>query len=88
MLVALLHLLLSTLWWLQSNGEKGIATCEVVCKGRAGHGSIPKGADNALVKAAGVVQAIEAYWPPTVRRRAVYTLLLYASTHTNDTIIH
>lgn len=51
----------------QSNGEKGIAVCEVVCKGRAGHGSIPKGGDNALVKAAEAVQAIQAYWPPTVR---------------------
>lgn len=51
----------------QSNGEKGIAVCEVVCKGRAGHGSLPKGGDNALAKAAEAIQAIQAYWPPTVR---------------------
>lgn len=48
------------------SGEKGSATINVVCKGRPGHGSLPKSCDNALVKAAEVVRCLANYWSPTI----------------------
>ena len=43
--------------------DKGIMTVHVTVRGRSGHTSIPYGVDNALVKAAHVVQRIAAYRP-------------------------
>lgn len=48
------------------NGEKGMASLEVICKGTPGHGSMPLNGDNALVKAAGVVKCLADYWTPTL----------------------
>lgn len=48
------------------NGEKGMASLEVLCKGTPGHGSLPLNGDNALVKAAGVVKSLANYWAPTI----------------------
>ena len=47
-------------------GEKGIAWHRLVVRGTPGHGSMPYGADNALVKAAEVVRRLAAYRGPTV----------------------
>jgi acetylornithine deacetylase/succinyl-diaminopimelate desuccinylase-like protein len=47
-------------------GEKGIAWHRLVVRGTPGHGSMPFGADNALVKAAEVVRRISGYRGPTV----------------------
>src|SRR5262249_51519203 len=44
-------------------GEKGIAWRRLRVKGTPSHGSMPFGADNALVKAAEVVRRIAAYRP-------------------------
>lgn len=44
-------------------GEKGVAWRRLTVRGTPGHGSQPFGADNALVKAAGVVQRLAAYRP-------------------------
>ena len=44
-------------------GEKGIGWRRLRVRGTPGHGSMPFGADNALVKAAGVVQRLAAYRP-------------------------
>ena len=47
-------------------GEKGVAWRRLRVKGTPGHGSMPYGADNALVKAAHVIRRIAEYEP--VRR--------------------
>ena len=44
-------------------GEKGVAWRRLTLRGTPGHGSMPFKADNALVKAAAVVQAIAEYRP-------------------------
>ncbi len=44
-------------------GEKGLAWRRLRIKGTPGHGSMPFGADNALVKAAEVIRRIAAYRP-------------------------
>jgi acetylornithine deacetylase/succinyl-diaminopimelate desuccinylase-like protein len=44
--------------------DKGIMTVHVTVRGTSGHTSIPYGMDNALVKAARVVQRIADYRPP------------------------
>jgi acetylornithine deacetylase/succinyl-diaminopimelate desuccinylase-like protein len=46
-----------------SVGEKGLAWRRLRIKGTPGHGSMPFGADNALVKAAEVVRRVAAYRP-------------------------
>lgn len=46
-----------------SVGEKGLAWRRLRIKGTPGHGSMPFGADNALVKAAEVIRRIAAYRP-------------------------
>ena len=48
------------------NGEKGMASLEVLCKGIPGHGSLPLNGDNALVKAAEVIKCLADYWAPTI----------------------
>ena len=45
-------------------GEKGVAWRRLRVKGRPGHGSMPFRSDNALIKAAAVVQRISEYAPP------------------------
>jgi acetylornithine deacetylase/succinyl-diaminopimelate desuccinylase-like protein len=45
-------------------GEKGVAWRRLTVRGTPGHGSQPFRADNALVKAAGVVQRLADYRPP------------------------
>jgi acetylornithine deacetylase/succinyl-diaminopimelate desuccinylase-like protein len=45
--------------------DKGIMTVHVTVRGTSGHTSIPYGVDNALVKAAQVVQRIVEHRPPT-----------------------
>ncbi len=45
--------------------EKGTYWCKIKVTGTPGHGSMPYKADNALVKAARVVQALAAYQPKT-----------------------
>jgi acetylornithine deacetylase/succinyl-diaminopimelate desuccinylase-like protein len=42
-------------------GEKGVAARRLVVRGTPGHGSMPYGTDNALVKAAEVVRRVGAY---------------------------
>jgi acetylornithine deacetylase/succinyl-diaminopimelate desuccinylase-like protein len=44
--------------------DKGIMTVQVTVRGTSGHTSIPYGMDNALLKAARVVQRIAEYRPP------------------------
>jgi acetylornithine deacetylase/succinyl-diaminopimelate desuccinylase-like protein len=44
-------------------GEKGVAWRTLTLKGTPGHGSMPFGSDNALVKAAAVVQRLADYRP-------------------------
>ncbi len=46
-----------------SVGEKGVAWRRLRIKGTPGHGSMPFGADNALVKAAEVIRRVAAYRP-------------------------
>ena len=46
-----------------SVGEKGLAWRRLRIKGTPGHGSMPFGADNALVKAAEVIRRVAAYRP-------------------------
>lgn len=46
-------------------GEKGTYWARVIVKGTPGHGSMPLRTDNALVKAANVVQRVAAYRPET-----------------------
>ncbi len=45
-------------------GEKGVAWRRLRVSGRPGHGSTPFRGDNALVKAAGVIQRLTDYRPP------------------------
>ncbi|CAN0577558.1 unnamed protein product, partial [Laminaria digitata] len=45
---------------------KGTTKIEVTVRGRPGHGSVPKSADNALVRAAEVVRRLDEYEAPTV----------------------
>lgn len=56
-------------------GEKGVYWCTVRVRGTPGHGSMPLGSDNALVKAAEVVHRLAEYRPraqiPDVWRRFV-----------------
>ena len=44
-------------------GEKGVAWRRMTVRGTPGHGSRPFKADNAIVKAAGIVQRLDAYRP-------------------------
>jgi acetylornithine deacetylase/succinyl-diaminopimelate desuccinylase-like protein len=46
-----------------SVGEKGIAWRRITVKGTPGHGSMPYGADNAVIKAAEVVKRLSEYHP-------------------------
>ena len=46
-----------------SVGEKGLAWRRLRIKGTPGHGSMPFGADNALIKAAEVIRRVAAYRP-------------------------
>lgn len=46
-----------------TTAEKGTAWTKITVKGTPGHGSMPYGTDNALVKAAEVVRRIAAYTP-------------------------
>jgi len=46
-----------------SVGEKGVAWRRLTVRGAPGHGSMPFASDNALVKAAGVVQRLAEYRP-------------------------
>ncbi len=46
-----------------TTAEKGVAWTKITVKGTPGHGSMPYGTDNALVKAAEVVRRIAAYTP-------------------------
>jgi acetylornithine deacetylase/succinyl-diaminopimelate desuccinylase-like protein len=39
---------------------------DIVCKGRAGHASIPTSADNALVRASEVIYRLGNFWAPSV----------------------
>lgn len=39
---------------------------EITLRGRSGHGSVPRAADNALVRAADVVRRVKKYEAPTV----------------------
>jgi acetylornithine deacetylase/succinyl-diaminopimelate desuccinylase-like protein len=48
---------------LVTTAEKGIGWRRLVVKGAPGHGSMPYGSDNALVKAAEVVRRLSAYSP-------------------------
>jgi acetylornithine deacetylase/succinyl-diaminopimelate desuccinylase-like protein len=48
-----------------TTGEKGVAWRRLRVHGTPGHGSMPYGADNALVKAAAVVGRLAAYRPET-----------------------
>ncbi|MHB1486095.1 MAG: M20/M25/M40 family metallo-hydrolase [Acidimicrobiales bacterium] len=45
--------------------EKGTAWCRLTVKGTPGHGSRPLRSDNALIKAAAVVERLSRYRPPT-----------------------
>ncbi len=45
-------------------GEKGVAWRRIKVKGQPGHGSMPFRADNALIRAAGVVDRLAQYSPP------------------------
>ena len=45
-------------------GEKGVAWRRLLVKGRPGHGSMPFRSDNALIKAAAVIQRLAEYAPP------------------------
>ena len=47
-----------------STGEKGLSWGKLRVKGTPGHGSMPFGSDNALVKAAEVIRRLAAYQPP------------------------
>ncbi len=49
-----------------TTGEKGIAWRRLRVRGTPGHGSMPFGADNALVKAAAVVERLARYRPRAV----------------------
>ncbi|HEX7168310.1 MAG TPA: M20/M25/M40 family metallo-hydrolase [Acidimicrobiales bacterium] len=49
-----------------TTGEKGVAWRRLRVSGSPGHGSMPFGSDNALVKAAEVVRRLAAYRPATV----------------------
>jgi len=44
-------------------GEKGLAWRKLTVRGTPGHGSAPYGADNALVKAAAIVERLSVYQP-------------------------
>jgi len=46
-------------------GEKGVAAKRISFRGRAGHGSMPRGADNAVAKMGAAIARISAYSPPT-----------------------
>lgn len=56
-------------------GEKGTAWCTLKAKGRAGHGSIPTLADNAVVKLSRAVTRLHNYWAETVLIPEVKQLL-------------
>ncbi|HED24251.1 MAG TPA: M20/M25/M40 family metallo-hydrolase, partial [Firmicutes bacterium] len=47
-------------------GEKGAAWCRLKTRGRAGHGSIPTLADNAVVRMARAVDQLGRYHPETI----------------------
>ncbi|CAN0330849.1 unnamed protein product [Pylaiella littoralis] len=55
-----------TLSFFQSTAEKGTTKVEITLRGRPGHGSVPRAADNALVRAAEVVARVQAYDAPSV----------------------
>ena len=47
-----------------ATGEKGLSWGKLTVKGTPGHGSMPFGGDNALIKAAEVIGRLAAYQPP------------------------
>jgi acetylornithine deacetylase/succinyl-diaminopimelate desuccinylase-like protein len=47
-----------------ATGEKGLSWGKLTVKGTPGHGSMPFGSDNALVKAAEVIRRLAGYRPP------------------------
>ncbi|MBN2334126.1 M20/M25/M40 family metallo-hydrolase [Candidatus Bathyarchaeota archaeon] len=47
------------------NGEKGAARKRISFRGKAGHGSMPGGSDNAVVKLSEAVTRLSRYSPPT-----------------------
>jgi acetylornithine deacetylase/succinyl-diaminopimelate desuccinylase-like protein len=49
-------------------GEKGVARKRVSFRGKAGHGSMPHGSDNAVVKLSGAVTRLSRYNPPTTTK--------------------
>ncbi len=50
-----------------NRGEKGVAWVKLTARGRAGHGSMPYGADNALLKAAEAALRLGRYKAPLIR---------------------
>ncbi|NNM54193.1 MAG: M20/M25/M40 family metallo-hydrolase [Spirochaetales bacterium] len=50
-----------------NRGEKGVAWVKLTARGRAGHGSMPYGADNALLKAAEAALRLGTYRAPLLR---------------------
>lgn len=52
-------------------GEKGVAAKRVYFRGRAGHGSMPQGADNAIAKMGAAASRIAAYSPPATTEHLV-----------------
>ena len=62
-------------YWICSTAEKMSAPFRIRVKGRSGHASMPGIADNALVKAATLVQRIAAYEPPREIQQEVAAFL-------------
>jgi acetylornithine deacetylase/succinyl-diaminopimelate desuccinylase-like protein len=49
-------------------GEKGVARKRVSFRGKAGHGSMPRSGDNALVKVSEAITRLSKYDPPTTTK--------------------
>ncbi len=62
-------------YWICSTAEKMSAPFRIRVKGRSGHASMPGIADNALVKAAQLVERIAAYEPPREIQQEVAAFL-------------
>jgi acetylornithine deacetylase/succinyl-diaminopimelate desuccinylase-like protein len=62
-------------YWVCSTAEKMSAPFRIRVKGRSGHASMPGIADNALVKAARLVERISAYEPPREVQQEVAAFL-------------
>jgi acetylornithine deacetylase/succinyl-diaminopimelate desuccinylase-like protein len=50
------------------NGEKGVARKRISFRGKAGHGSMPRGSDNAVVKLSEAVTRLSKYDAPTTTK--------------------